>query len=96
MDRAGSVVQPHGALEGPRALGVSATRRTTRCRGVTIALFDSRQPRVGTSAGIGQRFKNGKFRHESAANYDWQNRVIAIGMGDRRANGPIYSIFEVL
>ena len=30
------------------------------------------------------------------ANYDWLNRVVAIGIGHRRAAGPIYSIFEVL
>jgi hypothetical protein len=32
----------------------------------------------------------------SAAKYDWINRVIAIGIGHRRADGPIYSVFEVL
>jgi hypothetical protein len=32
----------------------------------------------------------------SAAKYDWINRVIAVGIGHRRADGPIYSIFEVL
>jgi hypothetical protein len=32
----------------------------------------------------------------SAAKYDWINRVIAVGIGHRQANGPIYSIFEVL
>ena len=32
----------------------------------------------------------------AAAKYDWLNRVIAIGAGVRRADGPIYSIFEVL
>jgi len=30
------------------------------------------------------------------AGYDWLNRVIAIGIGHRLADGPIYSIFEVL
>ena len=30
------------------------------------------------------------------ANYDWLNRVVAIGIGHRRADGPIYSVFEVL
>ena len=30
------------------------------------------------------------------ARYDWLNRVIAIGIGHRLADGPIYSIFEVL
>jgi hypothetical protein len=28
--------------------------------------------------------------------YDWLNRVIAVGIGHRQADGPIYSIFEVL
>jgi hypothetical protein len=32
----------------------------------------------------------------AARKYDWLNRVIAIGIGDRRPDGPIYSIFEVL
>jgi hypothetical protein len=34
---------------------------------------------------------------ETAADkYDWLNRIIAIGVGDRRAGGPIYDIFQVL
>jgi hypothetical protein len=32
----------------------------------------------------------------AAATYDWLNRVLAIGIGHRRSDGPIYSIFEVL
>jgi uncharacterized protein DUF3237 len=32
----------------------------------------------------------------AAAKYDWINRVLAVGIGHRRADGPIYSIFEVL
>jgi hypothetical protein len=32
----------------------------------------------------------------ASANYDWLNRVVAVGIGHRRADGPIYSIFEVL
>ena len=32
----------------------------------------------------------------SDANYDWLNRVVAVGIGHRQADGPIYSIFEVL
>jgi hypothetical protein len=32
----------------------------------------------------------------SAAKYDWINRIIAVGTGHRLADGPIYSIFEVL
>ena len=32
----------------------------------------------------------------SATKYDWINRVLAIGVGHRRADGPVYNIFEVL
>ena len=32
----------------------------------------------------------------AAANYDWLNRILAIGVGDRRADGPVYSVFEML
>ena len=32
----------------------------------------------------------------AAPKYDWINRVVAVGIGHRRAHGPIYSVFEVL
>jgi hypothetical protein len=32
----------------------------------------------------------------SAPDYDWINKVLAIGSGRRTADGPVYSIFEVL
>jgi hypothetical protein len=32
----------------------------------------------------------------AAARYDWLNRVLAIGVGYRRADGVVYSVFEVL
>jgi Protein of unknown function (DUF3237) len=32
----------------------------------------------------------------SSKKYDWLNRVIAIGIGDRPPDGPIYQIFELL
>src|SRR5271168_904376 len=32
----------------------------------------------------------------AAPQYDWINRVIAIGIGHRLAEGPVYSVFEVL
>jgi Protein of unknown function (DUF3237) len=32
----------------------------------------------------------------AAAQYDWINRVVGVGIGHRRADGPIYSVFEVL
>ena len=31
-----------------------------------------------------------------AGKYDWINRVIAVGIGHRFADGPVYSVFEVL
>jgi hypothetical protein len=36
-------------------------------------------------------------RFETAsAKYDWINRIVAVGIGHRRADGPLYSVFEVL
>jgi hypothetical protein len=32
----------------------------------------------------------------AAPRYDWINRIIAVGTGHRRADGPVYSVFEVL
>jgi hypothetical protein len=32
----------------------------------------------------------------SAPQYDWMNHVVGIGIGHRLADGPIYSIFELL
>jgi len=28
--------------------------------------------------------------------YDWINRIVAVGIGHRQADGPIYCVFEVL
>jgi Protein of unknown function (DUF3237) len=32
----------------------------------------------------------------ASGKYDWLNRVLAVGIGHRRADGPVYSLFEVL
>lgn len=32
----------------------------------------------------------------AAPNYDWLNRIIAVGTGRRPPEGPVYDIFEVL
>jgi Protein of unknown function (DUF3237) len=32
----------------------------------------------------------------AAGKYDWLNRIVAIGSGHRLADGPIYSVFEVV
>jgi Protein of unknown function (DUF3237) len=31
-----------------------------------------------------------------AAKFDWLNRIIAIGIGDRHPDGPLYNVFEIL
>ncbi len=41
-------------------------------------------------------FRTNPLFETAAAKYDWLNRVVAVGIGQRRADGPIYSIFEVL
>jgi hypothetical protein len=41
-------------------------------------------------------FRMNPMFETSAAKYDWMNRIIAVGIGQRLADGPIYSIFEVL
>jgi hypothetical protein len=41
-------------------------------------------------------FRMNPIFETSSTKYDWLNRIIAVGIGDRRADGPVYSIFEVL
>jgi len=32
----------------------------------------------------------------SAPRYEWLNRILAVGIGQRLASGPVYSVFEIL
>ena len=32
----------------------------------------------------------------AATRYDWLNHLVAVGVGQRRTDGPVYSVFEVL
>lgn len=41
-------------------------------------------------------FRMSAFFETSIKQYDWINRIICIGVGNRLADGPVYSIFEVL
>jgi len=41
-------------------------------------------------------FRMSPMFETSAKKYDWLNRIICVGIGDRLADGPVYSIFEVL
>ena len=41
-------------------------------------------------------FRTNPLFETAAAKYDWLNRIVAIGIGHRRADGVTYSVFEVL
>jgi hypothetical protein len=41
-------------------------------------------------------FRMNPLFETSSEKYDWMNRIIAVGIGHRPPDGPIYSIFEVL
>jgi hypothetical protein len=41
-------------------------------------------------------FRMNPMFETSSKKYDWMNRIIAIGTGNRLPDGPVYSIFEVL
>lgn len=41
-------------------------------------------------------FRIAPFFETAAPKYDWLNRILAVGIGFRREDGPIYSLFEVL
>src|SRR5271154_2568733 len=40
-------------------------------------------------------FRTNPLFETAAPQYDWINRVIAVGVGHRLADGPAYSVFEV-
>lgn len=41
-------------------------------------------------------FRMNPLFETSAPQYDWMNRIIAVGVGHRLADGPLYNIFEIL
>ena len=41
-------------------------------------------------------FRMNPIFETSSKKHDWMNRIIAVGTSIRRADGPVYSIFEVL
>jgi hypothetical protein len=41
-------------------------------------------------------FRSNPSFDTAAPAFDWLNRIVAVGIGHRRADGPVYSIFEVL
>jgi hypothetical protein len=41
-------------------------------------------------------FRMNPMFETSSKKYDWMNRIIAVGIGHRPPEGPVYSIFEIL
>lgn len=41
-------------------------------------------------------FRMSPIFETSAKKYDWLNRIICVGAGNRLADGPVCSVFEVL
>jgi hypothetical protein len=41
-------------------------------------------------------FRIAPFFETASEKYDWMNRLIAVGVGDRTADGPGYEIYEIL
>jgi hypothetical protein len=41
-------------------------------------------------------FRTAPLFETAAPKYVWINRIIGVGIGHRRADGPVYSVFEVL
>ncbi len=41
-------------------------------------------------------FRIAPFFETEVPNYEWLNNIVALGIGHRRAEGPVYSVFEVL
>lgn len=41
-------------------------------------------------------FRTAAFFETAAPQHDWLNHVVALGIGHRRADGPVYNVFELL
>jgi hypothetical protein len=41
-------------------------------------------------------FRMNPMFETGSSKYDWMNRIIAVGVGHRLPDGPLYSVFEVL
>jgi hypothetical protein len=41
-------------------------------------------------------FRMSALFETSAKQYDWINRIVGVGVGNRLADGPVYNIFELL
>jgi hypothetical protein len=95
------IVRPDGAT----TLDVRLMLRTSE--GVLVGMF-YRGLRYGSPAVLAELAKGTRvdpaeyyFRinatfETSSQEHVWLNHILAVGVGDRRADGPVYSLFEVL
>jgi hypothetical protein len=50
----------------------------------------------GEAVGPSYYFRINPLFETASSTYDWLNRILAIGIGYRRAEGVVYSLFEIL
>src|SRR5262245_40945640 len=95
------ILRPDGVLE----LDLRATLRTDDGALIVMRSFGLRHgpPEVIAALGRGEPVAPASYyfrttpRFETAdARYAFLNRIVAVASGDRRAEGPIYTIHEVL
>jgi len=79
-----------------RPLGASAPRSAPP----TVCPYDGIVPKVRQRGEAvdptSYYFRINPMFETAAQAYDWLNRIVAVGIGHRQADGPVYSVFEVL
>jgi hypothetical protein len=73
------------------------TGESSEMKGSASAHLLDRRALLGRGIALaGAFFRMNPMFETSSPKYDWMNRIIAVGTGHRLADGPLYSIFEVL
>ena len=95
------LVRPDGALQ----LDVRLTLKTNdgQLIGMTYRGFRHGPPAVIERLNRGEPvdpseyyFRIAPFFETSSEKYGWLNRIVAVGLGHRLPEGPVYRVFEVL
>ena len=65
--------------------------------------FRDASPEVGARLAAGETvdpseydFRTTPVFETASEKYAWLNRLVAVGVGDRRASGPLYRVFRIL
>jgi uncharacterized protein DUF3237 len=82
-----------GRLVRGRGAAIAMTYRGVRHGPIDVI---GRMERGEAVAPATYYFRINPMFETAAASYDWLNRILAIGIGHRRPDGPVYSVFEVL